>query len=72
MILDLLEQDLSNTSLKVNDTTQSHLRLKTLSGFGLFGTYGAEVENLTYTLSFSGYTKDSIVNRTLPPIQAGT
>ncbi|MDD2516083.1 MAG: lamin tail domain-containing protein [Candidatus Gracilibacteria bacterium] len=53
--LNLFEQDLEKTNLKITNTTSSDLRLKTLTGYGVLDLSGNSAKNLTLTSSFDNY-----------------
>lgn len=60
--IDLIEQNIYNLALKISNTTESHLRLKTLAWFGLTSLFGVPVLPLTFTQSFDGYDGKFIYN----------
>lgn len=69
LIINLVEQDNSFTGLIINNTTTSHLRLKTNAWVGISDLSGNEIK-LLYTSSFSNYSnlsfKSSIINNNIP------
>ena len=66
--MDIYEQDLIRTDLRINATTESHLRLKTLSDFGLTDINGIPVQSLTLTESFQRYAPAYIRNEAYIPV----
>ncbi|MDD4151374.1 MAG: lamin tail domain-containing protein, partial [Candidatus Gracilibacteria bacterium] len=54
LLINLNEQDNTNTGLVVNNTTSSHLRIKTNAGIGITDLQGNEIK-LLYTSSFNNY-----------------
>jgi hypothetical protein len=68
LFIDLYEQDLAHTDLRINATTESHLRLKTLADFGLTDMSGLPVQALTLTESFQRYAPAYIRNEAYIPI----
>lgn len=68
--IDLFEQDIVRTDLRINATTESHLRLKILSDFGLTSLAGVAAEPLTLTESFGKYRSEYILNFAIPPVAA--
>jgi hypothetical protein len=67
LFIDLYEQDLVHTDLRINATTESHLRLKTLTDFGLTDMSGLPVQALTLTESFQRYAPAYIRNEAYIP-----
>jgi hypothetical protein len=72
LLIELIEQNLAHTALKISNTTASDLRLKTLSGFGLTSLSGVPVLPLTFTQSFDGYDGKYIHNAAAPPPSPST
>lgn len=73
LFIDLYEQDLAHTDLRINATTESHLRLKTLADFGLTDLSGLPVQALTLTESFQRYAPAYIRNEAyIPMVSAPT
>ena len=68
LLIDLNEQDLIHTDLRINPTTESHIRLKTLADFGLTDMSGLPVQALTLTESFQRYSPTYIRNEAYIPV----
>lgn len=58
LLVNLIEQDNTNTWLQVNNTTSSHLRIKTNAGVWITDLLGNEIK-LLYTSSFNNYVNAS-------------
>lgn len=54
--LNLIEQDLLNTNLQIDNTTNSDLRLKSLTWYWVLDLSWNSAKNLSLTTSFSNYT----------------
>ncbi len=69
--VDMVEQDNFLTGLIINNTTSSHLRLKTNAGVWIFDEFWNEIK-LLYTSSFSNYNNVSFKENIIENIQIET